>query len=675
MVLVLIFVVAAAIFIIFYWGQFSGMKKLWSSADREFLQVKKWILNQADNLFANPEANLVINQGKNTSEENFFDEKKEANEKAIIRAPLPAQSEPAEFFLPNNTIEAFSADALSSPEIKEEIFKRERPSEITEEKFNPVFPEEPQETGVVVAQVTSQPSGQGMGGGPIKSSDEEDSKLLVSSTTAIVLPDALIWLSGYGLTARNFVVNWNSSSSEIVSYDIDRKIGESDWEHWTESVSSSSRVFDVPQDETTYYFRVAGINADGLKSNWMQIQAEINFYPVVINEIAWAGTGTSTASDEWIELFNKTDEPVDLSGWNLKSATDSKPNSTTTGVIGANGYFLLERTDDDTIKDIAADQIYVGDLSNTGEILELNDQFGNLIDMVPISQSGGWLAGKGNPDYLTMERVNPYILAGVSANWQSNSSLARNGIGATGQLINGTPKAQNSVFDLGFLFLYPASSTNATSTFLKWTKSYRPGLKEYRVWRSPSLAFDGASTTIITIFKDTSFFDINLESETEYYYKILACDVVDQCSASNTVFVKTPAFLFSWSWPAIITQGDISGDATSSVVAFKIFLDAGGQINVSWSDVLADSTSSEIFVLNANSRLYKFWFESQDSGSGLYFIYQTASGQWRPKIKIIDLPIAIRIWQVLVDTNNIAHIAWLDEENNQLVYYIFGMIE
>ena len=37
---------------------------------------------------------------------------------------------------------------------------------------------------------------------------------------------------------------------------------------------------------------------------------------VVINEVAWGGTEASPY-DEWIELFNASDETVDLAGWIL----------------------------------------------------------------------------------------------------------------------------------------------------------------------------------------------------------------------------------------------------------------------------------------------------------------------------------------------------------------------
>ncbi len=44
---------------------------------------------------------------------------------------------------------------------------------------------------------------------------------------------------------------------------------------------------------------------------------------VVINEVAWMGTTTST-SDEWIELHNTSAASVDATGWTLES-TDGTP--------------------------------------------------------------------------------------------------------------------------------------------------------------------------------------------------------------------------------------------------------------------------------------------------------------------------------------------------------------
>jgi len=141
---------------------------------------------------------------------------------------------------------------------------------------------------------------------------------------------------------------------------------------------------------------------------------------VVINEVAWMGSATSSAN-EWIELKSNSTSTVDLTGWTLE-AEDGIPVVELIGAIEANGYFLLERTDNDTIPDILADQIYVGALSNSGENLYLKDYEQNIIDQIICDNA--WPAGD-NDLKLTMERKPDF-------SWQNSTECG------------GTPRAENS---------------------------------------------------------------------------------------------------------------------------------------------------------------------------------------------------------------------------------------
>lgn len=152
-----------------------------------------------------------------------------------------------------------------------------------------------------------------------------------------------------------------------------------------------------------------------------------NSLNVVINEIAWMGTEVSY-NDEWIELYNSTDSPINLDNWILK-AKDGTPEINLAGGISAKGFFLLERTDDETVPNIPADQIYTGALGNTGEDLKLLDNSGNLIDSV--NCLGGWFSGN-NETKQTMERKDAKLNDSDSSNWQTSQSPG------------GTPKTINS---------------------------------------------------------------------------------------------------------------------------------------------------------------------------------------------------------------------------------------
>jgi len=154
-----------------------------------------------------------------------------------------------------------------------------------------------------------------------------------------------------------------------------------------------------------------------------------SYLDVVINEVAWMGT-IDSSNNEWLEIYNNTDSEIDLSGWVLKSTNDT-PSISLSGIVLANNHFLLERTSDETLPEITADQIYVGALGNAGEYLQLYDGQNNLID--EIDSSTGWFAGD-NDSKQTMERINPLVQGSDTANWATSAELL------------GTPRAQNSKY-------------------------------------------------------------------------------------------------------------------------------------------------------------------------------------------------------------------------------------
>ncbi len=164
---------------------------------------------------------------------------------------------------------------------------------------------------------------------------------------------------------------------------------------------------------------------------------------VVINEIAWMGTDASTY-DEWIELYNNTDSDVDLTGWTIVF-TGGEPVINLSDTISAHGYLLLERTDDNTVSDIPADQIYSGNLGNAGECLLLKDSTDQTIDEVDCAQD--WFEGTNSPK-MTMERICPDSSGSDSLNWATNDGITQNGTDANGDPIHGTPGTENSGYQL-----------------------------------------------------------------------------------------------------------------------------------------------------------------------------------------------------------------------------------
>jgi len=240
-----------------------------------------------------------------------------------------------------------------------------------------------------------------------------------------------------------FIISWSGEDPQdgIIPSGIDGFLlrYSEDKESWNyfpseEEYTTETQYSFSGENEHTYYFQIKAKDKAGNESEWFEIIIEINTLPVVINEIAWMGTKTSF-NDEWIELFNNTNSEINFNGWSLK-AVDGTPDINLTGTIPAKEFYLLERTDDETLSDIPADQIYTGALGNAGEKLELYALDYHLVDRVICKegQEGDckeWFAGN-NDTKQTMERKNPRLPGDINENW------------GTSQEEGGTPKSQNS---------------------------------------------------------------------------------------------------------------------------------------------------------------------------------------------------------------------------------------
>ncbi len=151
---------------------------------------------------------------------------------------------------------------------------------------------------------------------------------------------------------------------------------------------------------------------------------------VVVSEVAWMGTTTSTAN-EWIELYNTTGSSISLASWTLKAA-DNTPSVTLSGTIGGYSYYLLERTDDNSVPGITADKIYTGAAGDGGEQLVLRDGSNTVIDTA--NQNGAWFAGT-TTNRASMSRTNVNVSGTSASNWHTSTASYAIGLG--------TPKASN----------------------------------------------------------------------------------------------------------------------------------------------------------------------------------------------------------------------------------------
>ena len=140
------------------------------------------------------------------------------------------------------------------------------------------------------------------------------------------------------------------------------------------------------------------------------------FGQVVINEVMYAPTTKlGGSSNEWIELYNPTNESINLSGWNI---SDSSKNYTLTNLINisAYGYFILARKPENFSQywnvscPIAK---FSRPLNNDYEIITLYNSSGDLVDSVTYDDSWG---ADGNG--YSLQRISPsQNLSNNSTNW------------------------------------------------------------------------------------------------------------------------------------------------------------------------------------------------------------------------------------------------------------------
>lgn len=112
---------------------------------------------------------------------------------------------------------------------------------------------------------------------------------------------------------------------------------------------------------------------------------------VLINEVCWMGDSISS-SNEWIELYNNSNEGINIDNWQIKISDKKIINLR--GTIPSKGFYILSRAQGDILLNKA--------INNNGEKIELIDTNNNIVDSIDFSK--GWIYGD-NKTKQTMERT------------------------------------------------------------------------------------------------------------------------------------------------------------------------------------------------------------------------------------------------------------------------------
>src|SRR3989344_4281198 len=315
-------------------------------------------------------------------------------------APPQSQQKPA-------AVTADTEQASPAPTTK-------RPEPATEQLEPVIFPEEKSRADEKPVQTAETPASAGMGGGSsVAFVTEEEAVSESEVTTTVAAPslssstcDGSIGVSDCVVATTTLSFAWSSDVNPAF-YGIS-----SNGSYATTTATSTNAV---ASDNSTYIFGVSAFDASGNRSA-TTLSVHVSSVPVVINEIAWAGTSVSNTA-QWIELHNTANGAVDLTGFVLHTSTLYIP---LTGTISAGGVLTLSFRDSSATTTI--------------------DQQANC---------SFWCGGRTD-DHVhgpyTMERYDAAVSGTNTSNWGTTlGEFILTGHDGNGVTIKGTPKAKNSL--------------------------------------------------------------------------------------------------------------------------------------------------------------------------------------------------------------------------------------
>ncbi|MDG1949378.1 MAG: lamin tail domain-containing protein [bacterium] len=157
--------------------------------------------------------------------------------------------------------------------------------------------------------------------------------------------------------------------------------------------------------------------------------------PTYISEISWAGSSLS-ASDEWVEIANTANVPLDISKWSLTGAASK--NATITipegSIVAANSTFVIGNYDaqhGNSALTIEPNLVTTSlSLPNSGFHLHLMDNDHAVIDVAggtgtPFAGGSGGTADALDGRYTSMVRVDGSLSGEEKTNW-TDATVAQN---------------------------------------------------------------------------------------------------------------------------------------------------------------------------------------------------------------------------------------------------------
>ncbi len=192
-----------------------------------------------------------------------------------------------------------------------------------------------------------------------------------------------------------------------------------EFSHWSGDINST--------DETIHITLSGGLV---VTPNFAPINSN---HPIVINEINYKSNDSFDAND-WIELYNPNDAPINVSNWQLKDDNDENsftfPEETS---IAAKGYLVIVKNTSDFSAVFPNITNFIGDIDfgfGASDAVRLFNANGSLQDQVSYQSQAPW-PECANSTGKTLELTDPNLDNSLPDSWNCINT-------------HGSPNAENS---------------------------------------------------------------------------------------------------------------------------------------------------------------------------------------------------------------------------------------
>ena len=143
-------------------------------------------------------------------------------------------------------------------------------------------------------------------------------------------------------------------------------------------------------------------------------------YNIIINEIMQNPSAVGDSEGEWFEIYNNSDEEIDLDGFTIKDNDTDLHLMTEETIVAPYSFAVLGRNDDTTVNGGVILNYEYSDISlaNGADEILLVDPYGNTVDSV--AYDGG--SAFPDPNGASMALVHPDSNNNVGTNWQESTT-------------------------------------------------------------------------------------------------------------------------------------------------------------------------------------------------------------------------------------------------------------